>query len=61
MTPVVILNLISRLRARPRSSLPVTSGEGEGEHDHHKEIVFGVLFFAGVLALGLAIWLVGTD
>ncbi len=59
MQPVVILNLIaSRLRRRPRSAVADVP-RGEEGVDHHKELVLAVLVALVVLALGLAIWLVG--
>lgn len=39
----------------------VVSGAQEGEHDHNKEIILAVLIGFVVLALVLAIWLVGSD
>ncbi len=62
MTPVVILNLISRLRNRAGTIRVADSAAGQDEPlDHQKEIVLACLVGLVILALVLAIWLVGSD
>jgi hypothetical protein len=62
MTPVVILNLISRLRNRTGTIRVADSVAGQDEPlDPQKEIVLACLFGLVILTLVLAIWLVGSD